>query len=151
MGWITTFLTPYLVPLIVILFGCIGIQTWRLDSAQKDLASLKSSAQSYQTQTDKNLEVLRESIPIMVDKARDNAVSAYVKRYGDAGCNNVPSNLSNGVLPSSHGETSSSSGVNETTIKQLACTSEFIANCAADAQTVIEFQRWVRLNNLEVK
>lgn len=151
MAWITTFLTPYLMPLIAILLGCIGIQTWRLDSAQEALSKISQTAETYQTQTDKNLEVLRESIPIMVDKARDNAVNTYVKRYGDAGCNHDSGDLPNRVLPSSYGETNGSSGANETTGKQLACTTEFIASCAADAQTIIEWQRWVKLNDLEVK
>jgi hypothetical protein len=151
MGWITTYLGQFLMPLILILLGCIGLQTWRLDSAQKDLATLKSSASIYQEQTDKNLEVLRESIPVMVDKARQNAVNAYRNRYPDIDCSVLSGHTSNGLLPSSPSQTSGSTGANETSVKQLACSSEFIANCAADAQTVIEWQRWSKLNGLEVK
>jgi hypothetical protein len=125
------------------------LQTSRLKSAQETLAEIQRVATEAQTQTEANLETIRQAVPLMVDAASKNAVSNYRKRYSNlpaTGC--VPA-VPSGVRPEG-GDSAppSAGGPANPSGECVAPDPEFIKACARDAGRLMLWIELCKLNPL---
>jgi hypothetical protein len=109
-----------------------------LDEAEK-------ARKEVQDRSDSALKKLNDEHTINIRKAKDNAYRNFLARYGDSICvlPQPAAPRSDQADPAGGSETSDG-----TATERMA---SFATDCAIDAGTVKEFQRWVRLNRLLVE
>jgi len=118
----------------------------RLDTKIAEIQSMKDAAQAYQDQSETNRRVISESIPIMVEQAKNEAWKNWKARYGtgNAACGiRIDSLL---TAEHSAGQADSTQGTDATSGEQLA-----IEACARDAGRLDGWIRWAELNQLPVE
>ena len=108
----------------------------KLDEAEK-------ARKEVQDRSDSALKKLNDEHTINIRKAKDNAYRNFLARYGDSICVLPDPARSDKTNPAGGSETSDG-----TATERMA---SYATDCAIDATTVIEFQRWVRLNKLPVE
>lgn len=138
--------------LAAVLLG-VTILKHQRDSAREELRILRNAvvaakkvSDEYKELTDANLNTLRTSIPLMVEQVKKDAFTNFRRKYPNAGAGcSGPLRLPNVSIGAPTfdpaGSTESLDG----------CPQEFILNAATDAALLAEWQRWARLNRLEVK
>lgn len=151
---ILNLITGYWKPLLVAaLMALLMVQSQRLTIARATVLELNTRisaanqiAQSYQEETERNLDTLRTALPRMVEIAQANAVINYKAKFGNrliASCTG-PS----GVLPSGNqagiDPADSSQGID-------GISEEFILDCAHDTALLVGWQAWAKLNHLPIK
>jgi hypothetical protein len=125
------------------------LQTNRLKSAQETLAQIKATAQAAQNQTEKNLETIRQAVPLMVDAASKNAVSNYRKRYSNLPATGCVLAVPGGVRPEGGDSApASTSELAHPSGERMALDPEFIQACARDAGRLMLWIELCKLNPL---
>jgi hypothetical protein len=135
------------------LVGLLALQTTRLDSAKAELSEIQRVANEAQTQTEANLETIRNAIPVMVSQAQAGAVRNYCARHPDRCRPAVANPVPERVRPDSGSEATSSSGVDETCTYPIFARptdelKDLIRECAA---TTALYNAWRELCTLNTQ
>ena len=118
--------------LIATLLGLLSLQTYRLNSAQKELESHKLIGKIATQQAEKNLEHLQASIPVMVEQVKTRAWANAKSKYGT--CNVAGGIRTDGLLPPfGSGKDAGNPRDDGTQPQRVAVDQAFIDNCALDA------------------
>ena len=152
--WLSLILRNWQLVAIALLFAglMLSITHGRSVSRERDakiaeIQFLTDTAQIFREASERIAKETNDGIPKLVEQARKTAYANFQKKYGtgNAACG-LTGRLPN--LPTGTDEAHSASKPDEASTDPVA---DFAGQCSETTVMLVEFQRWVRLNDLPVQ
>lgn len=160
--WLTLLTRYWYIAVIAVMLGIIGVQTKRLEWSKAETEEVQKQINIMTLQWDaqkavaveatatfnKTLGEINANHSKLLAEAKENAIANFLRGKGAGSVNR---NAAGGLQPQPNLPTRSSAHFAEGSEGLDARTTELVLDCAEDAFTITEWQRWATLNRLPIE